>query len=118
MQCEFIESVVQWSPSNKLKKHVVRASPETYETVKVPCEAGIVCKKADICDDFCEVLEEAFKKCGIEISKVSGTISNKVLDRYRSEMHYGEEVFFLPHEKKKICPLYPLTTFPEKSNEN
>jgi hypothetical protein len=32
-------------------------------------------------------------------------------------MKYGEDYFFLPHEKKKICPLYPLTNFPDKIPE-
>lgn len=67
------------------------------------------------CDDFLELFILACKKCGIDIdSKAGASISARVLEKYRKEMHNGEEYFFLPHEKKKICPLYPLTTFPEK----
>ena len=61
----------------------------------------------------------AFERCGIKEEKIAvHQVSSKILQKFRSELAYGEENYFLKHEKKKICPLYPLTSFQEKAKQS
>ena len=36
-----------------------------------------------------------------------------LIDKYHHELFLGKDSFLLQSEKQKICPLYPLTSFPD-----